>query len=34
MMNTVGLANPGVAGMAEQYGAYLVDLEGRGCRVL
>ena len=30
MMNTVGLANPGVRGMAETYGAYLAGLEGRG----
>ena len=34
MMNTVGLANPGVAGMVEQYGAYLAGLEERGCRVI
>ncbi|MGQ5426870.1 dihydroorotate dehydrogenase [Thermophilibacter sp. ZX-H3] len=34
MMNTVGLANPGVAGMVEQYGEYLAGLEGRGCRVI
>ena len=34
MMNTVGLANPGVAGMVEQYGEYLSGLEGRGCRVI
>ena len=29
MMNTVGLANPGVRGMVEQYGVYLADLERR-----
>ncbi|WP_455136283.1 dihydroorotate dehydrogenase [Thermophilibacter sp.] len=34
MMNTVGLANPGVAGMAESYGGYLAELERRGCRVI
>ena len=34
MMNTVGLANPGVAGMVEQYGDYLSGLEERGCRVI
>lgn len=34
MMNTVGLANPGVRGMAEQYGDYLAGLEARGCRVI
>lgn len=34
MMNTVGLANPGVAGMLDAYGAYLRELEGRGCRVI
>ena len=34
MMNTVGLANPGVAGMVEQYGEYLAALDGRGCRVI
>lgn len=34
MMNTVGLANPGVAGMLEQNGEYLRGLEERGCRVI
>ena len=34
MMNTVGLANPGVAGMVESYGEYLAGLEERGCRVI
>ena len=34
MMNTVGLANPGVAGMVETYGEYLAGLEARGCRVI
>lgn len=34
MMNTVGLANPGVAGMLDQYGEYLRGLEERGCRVI
>ena len=34
MMNTVGLANPGVAGMVEQYGDYLAGLSARGCRVI
>ncbi len=34
MMNTVGLANPGVAGMLAQHGEYLADLERRGCRVI
>ena len=34
MMNTVGLANPGVRGMVESYGEYLAGLEGRGCRVI
>ena len=34
MMNTVGLANPGVAGMLAAYGDYLRELEGRGCRVI
>ncbi len=34
MMNTVGLANPGVAGMLAANGEYLEGLEGRGCRVI
>ena len=34
MMNTVGLANPGVAGMLDKCGEYLQGLEGRGCRVI
>lgn len=34
MMNTVGLANPGVAGMLDSYGDYLRELEDRGCRVI
>ena len=34
MMNTVGLANPGVAGMLDAFGDYLRELEGRGCRVI
>ena len=34
MMNTVGLANPGVRGMVETYGEYLAGLESRGCRVI
>ena len=34
MMNTVGLANPGVAGMLDVFGDYLRELEGRGCRVI
>lgn len=34
MMNTVGLANSGVCGVVEGQGAYLADLEGRGCRVI
>lgn len=34
MMNTVGLANPGVAGVVSQYGEYLAGLEERGCRVI
>lgn len=34
MMNTVGLANPGVAAVVEQNGAYLAGLEERGCRVI
>lgn len=34
MMNTVGLANPGVAGVVEKYGSYLQGLEERGCRVI
>lgn len=34
MMNTVGLANPGVRGMLEANGDYLRGLEERGCRVI
>lgn len=34
MMNTVGLANPGVRGMLEANGEYLRGLEERGCRVI
>ena len=34
MMNSVGLANPGVAGMLAKEGSYLQGLEGRGCRVI
>lgn len=34
MMNTVGLANPGVRGMVEANGEYLRGLEERGCRVI
>lgn len=34
IMNTVGLANPGVAGVIEKSGAYLAELERRGCRVI
>ena len=34
MMNTVGLANPGVAGMLDVFGGYFRELEGRGCRVI
>ncbi len=34
IMNTIGLANPGVAAIVEKYGAYLEDLECRGCRVI
>ncbi len=34
ILNTIGLANPGVAGVMDAYGAYLEDLERRGCRVI
>lgn len=34
MMNTVGLANPGVRSMVEANGEYLRGLEERGCRVI
>ena len=34
MMNSVGLANPGMRGMLAKEGAYLEGLEGRGCRVI
>ncbi len=34
MMNTVGLANPGVRGMLEANGEYLRGLEERDCRVI
>ena len=34
IMNSVGLANPGVAAFAEQSGDYLRGLRGRGCRVI
>ena len=34
MMNTVGLANPGIAGMLDKCGEYLQGLEARGCRVI
>ncbi len=34
MMNTVGLANPGVAGMLASYGEYLQELQQRGCQVV
>lgn len=34
VMNTVGLANPGMAGFVEQNGEYLQGLEERGCRVI
>ncbi len=34
MMNTVGLANPSVRGVVRDQGAYLADLERRGCRVI
>lgn len=34
MMNTVGLANPGVAGMLDSCGEYLRGLEERGCCVI
>ncbi len=34
MMNTVGLANPGIAGMLDKCGEYLRGLEERGCRVI
>ncbi len=34
IMNTIGLANPGVAGIVEKFGAYLAGLEDRGCRVI
>lgn len=34
MMNSVGLQNPGVKGLAETQGEYLQDLENRGCRVI
>lgn len=34
MMNTVGLANPGVVGMLADQGDYLQSLEKRGCRVI
>ena len=34
MMNTVGLANPGVEGMLAKCGEYLQGLEERGCRVI
>ena len=34
IMNTVGLANPGVAAFVAQNGEYLADLERRGCRVI
>ena len=34
MMNTVGLANPGVAGLLDVFGGYFRELEGRGCRAV
>lgn len=34
VMNSVGLANPGVAGMLARQGDYLRGLERRGCRVI
>ena len=34
IMNSVGLQNPGVAGLVESCGDYLKGLEGRGCRVI
>lgn len=34
VMNSVGLQNPGVRGLVEDYGAYLASLEQRGCRVI
>ena len=34
IMNSVGLQNPGVAGLVESCGDYLKGLEERGCRVI
>ncbi len=34
VINSVGLQNPGVAGLLEQYGAYLTSLSQRGCKVI
>lgn len=34
MMNSVGLANPGVQALVKTHGSYLRELEQRGCRVI
>ncbi|MBQ9058811.1 MAG: dihydroorotate dehydrogenase [Atopobiaceae bacterium] len=34
LMNSIGLQNPGVRGLIEEYGDYLRGLEAQGCRVI